>query len=222
MLAALWWSHTSGGLAYVVLTTELTPDQKLAQIKDFFASLGPAAPLAYIAIVTIEVVVAPIPGALLYAPGGVVFGGFWGGLLSLIGNVLGAALSCQLMRLLGDRIADWIVHQRSFRKIEQRISEHGVAVIFLLRFNPLTSSDLVSYAAGLTHMPLWKLCVGTALGMAPLCWIQAYAAEQLMTAIPQLFYLWLFLCFAYAAVTVALIYRMMSSPKTPTSADHPK
>ena len=52
----------------------------------------------------VEVVVAPIPGTMLYAPGGVIFGGFLGGLLSLAGNVIGAGIACRLMRaFLGDR-----------------------------------------------------------------------------------------------------------------------
>ena len=52
------------------------------------------APLAYVGCVMLEVLVAPIPGIMLYAPGGVVFGGLMGGFLSLIGNTLGAGIAC--------------------------------------------------------------------------------------------------------------------------------
>ena len=51
-------------------------------------------------------------------------------------------------------------------------------LVFLLRLNPLTSSDLVSYAAGLTHLPTWQLMLATLAGMAPLCFAQAYFADQ--------------------------------------------
>ena len=128
-----------------------------------------AAPLAYFGFVTMEVVVAPIPGTMLYAPGGVLFGGFWGGLLSLSGNVMGAGIACQLMRsLLGDRAENYLARS-ALAPYEAHITRRGAWVVFLLRVNPLTSSDLVSYAAGLTRLSVWKLMLGTLAGMAPLC-----------------------------------------------------
>ena len=64
----------------------------------FFDRSGVAAPLAYVGFVTVKAVVAPIPGTMLHAPGGVIFGGFLAGLLSLAGNVIGAGIACQLDR----------------------------------------------------------------------------------------------------------------------------
>ena len=63
---------------------------------------GPLAPLVYVAAVVVEVLVAPIPGTLLYAPAGALFGGFQGGVLSLIGNTIGAAVACAVGRTLGE------------------------------------------------------------------------------------------------------------------------
>lgn len=203
-----------GGLVDVLLSADLTADEKLTHVRDFFLSFGRAAPIAYVLVVALEVVVAPIPGAMLYAPGGVIFGGFWGGLLSLAGNVAGAAIAGQLMRIFGSWISDRLAHKRSFRELQTRIAEHGVSVIFLLRVNPLTSSDMVSYAAGLTSMPTWKLCAGTALGMAPLCWIQAYTADRLLSAFPYLLYPLVVLCGVYAAVVVWVLWKMAHTART--------
>jgi uncharacterized membrane protein YdjX (TVP38/TMEM64 family) len=202
------WSFVGGGLFHLLLSPDLTSDEKLSHIRDFFDSFGHAAPVAYVFVVTVEVVIAPVPGTMLYAPGGIIFGGFWGGLLSLAGNVAGAAISCQLMRIFGGSISDRFIHKPSLRRIHERIARHGVWVIFLLRVNPLTSSDLVSYAAGLTAMRLWKLCVGTALGMAPLCWVQAYTADRLLSAFPLLLYPLIVLCGIYAVVVACVIWRL--------------
>lgn len=205
--AMVAWSFLGGGLFSVLLSTDLAPEEKLLSLKSFFDSFGHAAPIAYICLVTIEVVIAPIPGLMLYAPGGAIFGGFWGGLFSLIGNVAGAAIACRLMRIFGDSISERFVKRQSLRVLQERIAKHGISVIFLLRVNPLTSSDLVSYAAGLTRMPTWKLCVGTALGMAPLCWAQAYTADKLLLAFPSLLYPLLGLCAIYAIVVACVIWR---------------
>ena len=87
----LVWSYANDGIVWVLLRSGDTPEEKVAALRTFFDRFGVAAPVAYLGFVTLEVVVAPIPGTMLYAPGGVIFGGFWGGLLALSGNVLGAA-----------------------------------------------------------------------------------------------------------------------------------
>ncbi len=62
------------------------------------------------------------------------------------------------------------LQRESLQACESQLVRSGAWIIFLLRLNPLTSSDLVSYAAGATRMPVWKVMLGTLCGMAPLCW----------------------------------------------------
>lgn len=195
-------SYAEGGVIGTMLRPDLGADAKLEILRDFFAGLGAGAPVAYVGLVIIEVVVAPIPGTVLYAPAGVIFGGWWGGWLSLAGNVIGAVVSFLLMRALGrDAFERWM-RREHLERLERKLVDHGVLVIFLLRVNPLTSSDMVSYAAGATAMPLWKLVVATTLGMAPLCFLQAYLAEGLVTAYPRLIYPLLVAGVLYAIVFV--------------------
>ncbi len=205
------WSYFSGGIIAILLAPGKSAADKVAAIQGYFDSFGIIAPLVYVAIVTIEVVVAPIPGLMLYAPGGMVFGGFLGGLLSLVGNTLGAGIACQLIRTLGGkRFTAWL-EQGRLKLYHERLSRSGLWLILLLRINPLTSSDLVSYAAGLTGIRVWKVMVGTLLGMAPLCWAQAYLADGILRAIPQLLYPLLILCGIYLVVAVWVIARLSRS-----------
>ena len=204
------WSYAEGGLVAVLLRGDLSAADKLDALHAFFTSMGAAAPAVYVALVTVEVVVAPIPGTVLYAPGGVIFGGFWGGTLSLLGNVLGAALAFAIMRALGRSAAERFIEAEHLGRYERRLAESGTLLVFLLRVNPLTSSDLVSYAAGLTAMPMRKLVAGTALGMAPLCYAQAYLAEGLLEAFPRLIYPLLVVGLGYAVLFMFVFQRTMS------------
>jgi uncharacterized membrane protein YdjX (TVP38/TMEM64 family) len=145
---------------------------------------GALAPVVYVAAVTVEVLIAPIPGLLLYAPGGAIFGGFLGGTLALLGNTIGASIACFLARTLG---AGWLasrVHSTRLAAIRERLRARGAWVVFLLRLNPLTSSDLVSYAAGLAGVPSRRVALGTFFGMLPQCYLQAYLAETLFEVLP--------------------------------------
>jgi len=151
-------------------------------------------------------VVAPIPGLALYAPGGMIFGGFWGGLLALVGNVLGAGIATAIANslarpLFGPRLAEGIDRYRP------RLQRRGVAVICLLRINPLTSSDLVSYAAGLAGISVPRVMLGTLLGMAPLCFAQAYLSEALFDELPWLIYPLLALTAGYLVAAVLWLRR---------------
>lgn len=202
------WSYRSGGIVAALAARGVSAQERVRLVQEYFESLGAAAPLVYLGLVTVEVVVAPIPGLMLYAPGGVVFGGFLGGLISLAGNTLGAGIACKLIRWLGGkRFAAWL-EQGRLSVYREKLARAGLWVILLFRINPLTSSDLVSYAAGLAGIPVWKVMAGTCLGMAPLCWAQAYFSEGVLNAIPQLIYPLIGLCVVYGAVVVWVVGRL--------------
>lgn len=213
VVAAVILSWSRGGLVASLASTELSAEAKMEVVRASFEAWGSLAPVAYILFVTAEVVVAPLPGLMLYAPGGIIFGGFLGGLYALIGNVLGAAIACQVMRVAGDRFFGDTLRER-LGKLETLLEKQGLWIILMLRINPLTSSDLVSYAAGLTHIPLWKVMAGTALGMAPLCWLQAYLAEGLMERFPDLIYPLLLACGLYLLLVIWALRKMGSTPTT--------
>jgi uncharacterized membrane protein YdjX (TVP38/TMEM64 family) len=181
------WSYRSGGVIAAMLASPAEGEDALSIIRDYVLGWGALAPIAYVVAVTVEVVVAPIPGAILYAPGGAIFGGFIGGTLSLIGNVAGAAIASWLGATFG---ADWVANKAAagnhsaLSAVHARLVARGGWLVFVLRVNPLTSSDLVSYAAGLAGVPVRHVALGTLFGMAPLCYAQAYLAESLFQVLP--------------------------------------
>ncbi len=204
------WSWLGGGLVADLMSVEHDATWKSERLRAAFESCGPCAPLAYFLLVTVEVVVAPVPGLMLYAPGGILFGGFLGGLIALLGNVFGAGIACQVTRSLG---ANWLTRLLSPKVLaatQDALDRRGGWFVFLLRLNPLTSSDLVSYAAGFTQIPVWKVMLATLAAMAPLCFAQAYLAENLFEAIPGLVYPLLILCGIYLVAVVLVIRRLAS------------
>lgn len=208
LIGLVAWSYASGGFAFVVLSTSIEGAEKVAYIRSFFEGWGGWAPLIYVAIVVVEVVVAPLPGTMLYVPGGLIFGWFVGGLTSLIGNVIGAGICCAIARHLGRPYAEKFFSKESIAKYDAMLTRNAVWVILLLRINPVTSADLVSYAAGFTSMPVWKVMLGTFLGMAPLCFVQAYFAEEIFTRFPILLVPLIVASVLYASYAVWILLRM--------------
>jgi uncharacterized membrane protein YdjX (TVP38/TMEM64 family) len=206
LVAATVYSYATGGLVFALAGSTGSAAESVDRLRRYLEGWGPLAPAVYVVAVVVEVMLAPIPGTLLYAPAGALFGGGLGGTLSLAGNVLGAALACLVARVFGEGLGMRLDEGRlaSYRR---RVAARGGWIVFLLRVNPLTSSDLVSYAAGLAGAPVWKVAVGTLAGMAPLCYAQAYLAEQLFLVLPDSIWIIVVLGASYAAVVIWLLIR---------------
>jgi uncharacterized membrane protein YdjX (TVP38/TMEM64 family) len=202
------WSYVNDGIFRTLIQPDIPADARLDSIRRYFEAWGAAGPLAYVLIVTVEVVLAPIPGTLLYLPGGVIFGWLTGGAAALAGNVIGAGLACQIMRTLARGYVAPYLESGPLKKYETAIEKRGFWLVFLLRVNPLTSSDIVSYAAGMTRLPVWKVMAGTLFGMAPLCFAQSYFAQEIFTAFPFLVYPLVLIGAVYVIYVVTLLRRL--------------
>jgi uncharacterized membrane protein YdjX (TVP38/TMEM64 family) len=205
------WSYRTSGLMHVLIAAAPEGQSRLDVLRTYILGYGPLAPIVYVSAVIVEVLVAPIPGPILYAPAGAIFGGLIGGTLSLIGNVTGAGIACWIGRALGE---SWVARHTSAQaaRIRERVVARGPWVIFLLRINPLTSSDLVSYVAGAMGVPVRHVVLGTLAGMAPLCFAQAYLAASLFEILPGGPIIVLVLGAAYLAVVVWFLLTRRRSP----------
>lgn len=204
------WLWFQGDWVADLFRADLASEQQIAQIKSMFAKSGVLAPLVYVAFVTGEVVVAPIPGLMLYAPGGLVFGPILGGLLAIIGNSLGAGIACRLTRMFGPELLERFFPGDQGAEVRNQLDRRGGWLIFFLRINPLTSTDLVSYAAGFTRISVWKVMLATACGMAPLCFLQSWLSDSLLTAFPKLIWPLLAACGCYVVAVIVVVQRLFA------------
>jgi uncharacterized membrane protein YdjX (TVP38/TMEM64 family) len=215
------WSWWSGGIIDILVDVNQPAEEKIDAFREYFESWGPLAPLVYMGIVVVEAVVAPLPGAMLYLPGGVLFGGFWGGTLSLAGNIIGAGACAVLVRtLLGERWSQNFFESARLETARRIILDHGILSVALLRVNPLTSSDLVSYAAGLTPLSVTRIMLGTGIGMTPLAYAQAYFSVGLFAMFPWLVWPLVVGCVLYLIVAVVLVVRL-SAPRPAPAVEEP-
>lgn len=213
MLGIVLLSYTKGGVVHILLRWDINNEQKTSLVQQYFLSWGYLAPLAYLGAVIIEVIIAPIPGMMLYAPGGMIFGGFVGGSMTLLGNVLGAGICHRITRILGKSFVESHLAGGSLGKYEPLLEKQGIWIIFFLRLIPFTSSDFVSYAAGLTSIPTWKVMLGTFLGMLPLCYLQAYLAEEIFKAFPSLILPVFIVCIIYGFYVIWIV-KKLSNPES--------
>ena len=131
-------------------------------------SQGPLAPLAMAGLVTAQIVVAVLPGEPVELAAGYLFGFWEGTAICLAGGLVGTLVATALTRALGMRLV------RAFFSAEQlegvswlrdsRRFELAMFVVFLI---PGTPKDVLTYVAGLTTCPWWRIAAIATVGRVP-------------------------------------------------------
>ena len=149
------------------------------KIQGWLEKAGFAAPLVYMLIMALAIVVTPIPSLPLDIAAGAFFGPFLGTLYSALGALGGSIVSFSIARLLGRDLVKRILrgHINFCARCSNKIL---TKVVFLSRLIPVVSFDVVSYGAGLTAMSLGKFALATFLGMLPLTFIYNYFGSVLV------------------------------------------
>jgi Uncharacterized conserved protein len=116
-----------------------------------------------------------LPGGILSLGGGFFFGLWWGTLLVLVGNLLGAAVAF----LVGDKLGRKFVRQRMLRDprwaaLDGAIGKHGPRIIFYSQLNPLFPTSLFNYLYGITKVRFWECLKWVALGRLPGIFLYCY------------------------------------------------
>lgn len=127
---------------------------------------GWLAPLVYMFLRVIAVVVTVVPNAPLDIAGGILFGPFWGTVYALLGSEAGAIACFLIARHMGREAITRLLHRDI--TFSNRIARSQLAYIVLIaRLEPVFSFALVSYGAGLTRMTLRSFALSTLVGMTP-------------------------------------------------------
>lgn len=148
-------------------------------IIDSIGSFGTFAYIIFILLIFMECVFAPFPPLILYIAGGTLFGGFIAGILATIGNLLGAAAAFQISNHYGKEKILPKIPKKLRNKFDHYTEKYGPLAIFILRVNPITTSDLFSYLAGLTKMKFGRFLFATTLGLVPIIFVQTYLGEKI-------------------------------------------
>lgn len=136
----------------------------------------------YVIFILLSVVVAVflLPGQFLAIVGGLAYGGFLGGLLTIIGASLGASISF----IIGKYVAREFILSRfgsdpTFQKIERGVKENGISFLVFTRLVPVFPFAIQSYAYAMTPMSVKKFSLISFLTMMPASFIYAFMASEI-------------------------------------------
>ena len=152
----------------------------LGRMREELDSLGAVAALVLIAIALVHVVV-PFPAELPTAAAGFVLG--FGVAFGVM--VLAWTLSCiaayGFARVVGPPVLERLVGRRRLEATDRWIARGGWPVLLFGRLVPIVPYNVVSFAAGATHVPLRRFTWTTAVGIAPLTALTALLGERMQS-----------------------------------------
>jgi uncharacterized membrane protein YdjX (TVP38/TMEM64 family) len=151
------------GLFYLVAVSKVIDP---AAIRSAVSATGPGAPLAYL-VVSAGLAAVFVPGPLLAAGSGVLFGPLLGTFVTLGSTVLTAMIAALLGRRAGRASARALLGPDWSSRIDAQIQRRGLWAVVGQRFVPGISDALASYAFGAFGMPLWQMAAGAFIGSAP-------------------------------------------------------
>lgn len=129
---------------------------------------GPWGRLAFAGMMTLQVVVAMIPGEPLEIAAGYVFGNMEGLGLCLLGAAVGTAVIFGFTKLFGVKMVEAFVSREKIESIRfLHNPEKRNMLVFILFFIPGTPKDVITYFIGLTSMRLRTFLLLSSLGRIP-------------------------------------------------------
>ena len=136
------------------------------EVRATIARFGPAAPLVYMPIsATLAAIF--VPGPLLAAGSGFLFGPVLGTFVTLGSTVLTATIAALIGRHAGRDSARALIGAQWAERIDSQIQRRGLWAVVGQRFIPGVSDALASYTFGAFGVPLWQMAIGAAIGSAP-------------------------------------------------------
>lgn len=140
--------------------------------------IGPWGPAAVVALMTLAVVLSPIPSAPIAMAAGVAYGHGWGTLYVVLGAEAGAIVAFGIARLFGKVV----VHRWFGARVSDGLigSQNALTwIVFASRLLPFVSFDLMSYAAGLTLLSFWRFALATLAGVIPVSFLLAHFGREM-------------------------------------------
>ncbi|WP_224333857.1 TVP38/TMEM64 family protein [Haloprofundus halobius] len=151
------------------------PDELRAWIDQF----GFLAPVVFVLVQVVQVVVAPIPGQAVALVAGYLFGPVAGTVYSITGVLIGSAIAFLLADRYGRTFVEDVLHEDVVARFDEFVERVGFPGLVVFVVIPGLPDDAVCFLAGLTKWRLRTFMVAIAIGRLPAYVLTVYAGGKL-------------------------------------------
>lgn len=155
------------GLTGVLVAASVPRLTDPAWLERRIAAAGPLAPLAFVCLQAVQVLVAPVPGQALGGVAGYLFGPAAGTVYSLAGVAIGGFVAFGLTRRYGRPYVERAVDPAALDRFDGFVERHGRTGLFAAFLFPAFPDDLLCFVAGLSEIQPRTFLALLVVGRAP-------------------------------------------------------
>jgi uncharacterized membrane protein YdjX (TVP38/TMEM64 family) len=172
-------------------------------LKQTLREWGILAPVLFMLLQALQVIISPIPGEATGFLGGYLFGEWLGLFYSTIGLTFGSVVSFLVGRWLGVHYVRNLVSKETWTKLGFIVEAEGAILCFIIYLIPGLPKDIICYLFGISPMPLWLFTVVSTLGRVPGTWWLSASGAHTATGDYRLVIL---VSAVFAAIALPLYY----------------
>lgn len=126
--------------------------EKIDRLTEIIKDSGAWGMLVFVLIQILQVVILPLPAAVCYIPGSIIWGGWLSTLLASAGVIVGSVIAYAIGRFLGKKAVEWVAGKDVVNKYIGVIGNKGKTIFLLMQILPFFPDDILCMVAGLTCM----------------------------------------------------------------------
>lgn len=186
---------------------QLSIELSVEGISGFVKSLGAWGIAASIGLMILHSFV-PFPAEFVAITNGMIFGPFWGVVITWTGAMIGAFLAFWLSRKLGRPFVKKMLSDDKVNLIDRMAARHGAGALLFSRFLPVIAFNLINYAAGLMKISWWTFAWATGLGILPMTILMVVLGDQITNMPWQIWLVLLLIGLLLWRLSYHFIYQM--------------
>lgn len=129
-----------------------TNGQKIEKLTQIIRSAGGWSMAVYVLIQVLQVVILPLPAAVCYIPGAMIWRPWEATLLASAGVIIGAVICYVIGRFSGRKVVEWIAGKEATHKYADYLGRRGKTLFVMMQILPFFPDDILCLVAGLTKM----------------------------------------------------------------------
>ena len=129
-----------------------TDSEKIAHIVELIEATGGWGMFVYFLFQVLQVVIIPLPAAVCYIPGAMIWGPLTGTLLASAGVIVGSVVAYVIGRYFGKKAVVWIAGKETTEKYSAYFAKRGKVIFVIMQILPFFPDDILCMVAGLTCM----------------------------------------------------------------------
>lgn len=154
-------------LGYIILGRPLW-ELDAGRVTELYRGLGIWAVVISLGLNILQTFIVFMPSVFLSGANAIVFGLFWGTLISWLGEVIGAAIAFVVYRYFGRATVEELENSREYlKKIDEMSTRRGFGIVLVLRILPAMPSGMINLLAALSKISFSAYILATAIGKLP-------------------------------------------------------